>query len=136
MTVRCATSRSAASMASASSRSAPLTDSMSTIRAASVPAGCERSRGTAAQPLTGLADELAINIDGEGRFYVGKLERSPEALEQELRAAANRYADQSVIIRGEADGPYQHVMTVLNICHRAGITNLRLANRALTGTTP
>lgn len=96
----------------------------------------ELPKVTSAQPLTGLPDELVVNIDGEGRFYLGKTERSPEALEAELRAAAGRYADQAVMVRGEADGPYQHVMTVLNICHRAGITNLRLANRALSGAAP
>lgn len=96
----------------------------------------ELPKVTSAQPLTGLPDELVVNIDGEGRFFLGESERSPDALETELRAAAQRYADQAVMIRGEAGGPYQHVMTALNICHRAGISNLRLANRALTGAAP
>jgi len=96
----------------------------------------ELPKVTAAQPLTGLPDEIVINVTKEGTLYLGKEERSPDELEQELRAAADRYAEQSVMIRGEADGPYQHVMTALNVCHRAGITNLRLANRALTGSTP
>lgn len=96
----------------------------------------ELPKVTAAQPLTGLPDELVINIDREGRFYLGDVERSPEALEEELRAAAGRYADRSVVIRGDGDGLYQPVMTAMNICDRAGISKLRLANRALTGTTP
>lgn len=96
----------------------------------------ELPKVTSAQPLTGLPDELVINVTEEGRLYLGREERTAEELEQELRAAVGRYAEQAVIIRGEADGPYQHVMTVLNICHRAGITNLRLANRALTGSAP
>ena len=91
---------------------------------------------TAAQPLTGLPDELVINVTRDGTFYLGQEERTEDSLEQALRTAVARYADQEVMIRGEADGPYQHVMTVLNICNRAGITNLRLANRAVSGAAP
>jgi biopolymer transport protein ExbD len=96
----------------------------------------ELPKVTAAQPLTGLPDEIIVNVSQDGTIYLGKQQQTPEALEQELRAAVTRYKDQEVMIRGEADGPYQHVMTVLNICHRAGITNLRLANRTLTGGSP
>lgn len=96
----------------------------------------ELPRVTAAQPLTGLPDELVINIAGDGSMYLGKQPRTADELETELRAAVARYADQAVMIRGEADGPYQHVMTALNICHQAGISNLRLANRVLSGAGP
>jgi len=96
----------------------------------------ELPKVTAAQPLTGLPDEIVVNVSGDGTIYLGKQQRTADALEQELRAAVTRYKEQEVMIRGEADGPYQHVMTVLNICHRAGITNLRLANRAVTGASP
>lgn len=96
----------------------------------------ELPKVTAAQPLTGLPDEIVVNVSADGTIYLGKEQRTSEVLEEELRAAVIRYAEQEVMIRGEADGPYQHVMTVLNICHRAGITNLRLANRALTGASP
>ena len=96
----------------------------------------ELPKVTAAQPLTGLPDEIVVNVSRDGTIYLGKQQRTADALEQELKAAVTRYKDQEVMIRGEADGPYQHVMTVLNICHRAGITNLRLANRALSGASP
>ncbi|MBL8851340.1 MAG: biopolymer transporter ExbD, partial [Planctomycetaceae bacterium] len=96
----------------------------------------ELPRVTAAQPLTGLPDELVINIAGDGSMYLGKQPRTADELETELRAAVARYADQAVMIRGEAEGPYQHVMTALNICHQAGISNLRLANRVLSGAGP
>jgi biopolymer transport protein ExbD len=69
-------------------------------------------------------------------MYLGKQPRTADDLETELRAAVARYAEQSVLIRGEAEGPYQHVMTALNICQRAGATNLRLANRVTSGASP
>mgnify|MGYP002624319898 CR=1 len=84
---------------------------------------------TEAQPLMSLPDELVVNVSRDGRFFLGERGVSPEELEGELRAAGQRYTDQSVVIRADAAGPYQHVMTVLNICHRAGISNIQLANR-------
>lgn len=96
----------------------------------------ELPRVTTAQPLTGFPDELVINVTQDGSLYLGQQPRSPAELEQDLQAAVARYAEQGVLIRGAADGPYQHVMTVLNLCHRAGVTNLRLANRVETGAMP
>jgi biopolymer transport protein ExbD len=96
----------------------------------------ELPRVTAAQPLTGVPDELVINVARDGSMYLGKQPRTADELEIELRAAVARYAEQSVLIRGEAEGPYQHVMTALNICQRAGATNLRLANRVTSGASP
>jgi biopolymer transport protein ExbD len=96
----------------------------------------ELPKVTAAQPLTGLPDEIVVNVARDGSIYLGKQQRTPDALELELKAAVARYKDQEVMIRGDADGAFQHVMTVMNICHRAGITNLRLANRLLGGESP
>lgn len=57
-----------------------------------------------AQPLTALPDELVVNVDGEGRIYIEDRELTTDQLEQELTAARERYADQAVVIRGDADG--------------------------------
>ena len=88
---------------------------------------------TDARPLTNLPDEILINVSRDGRFYVGRQERTPQELEAELLAAAARYKDQAVVIRGDGEGRYQYVMTALNICHRASITNVQLANEVGSG---
>lgn len=88
---------------------------------------------TDARPLTNLPDEILINVSRDGRFYVGRRERTPQELETELATAAQRYKDQAVVIRGDGDGRYQHVMTALNICYRANITNVQLANEVGSG---
>ncbi|MFG0335573.1 MAG: ExbD/TolR family protein [Maioricimonas sp. JB049] len=82
-----------------------------------------------AQPLTALPDELVVSVDGEGRIYIEDRELTSNELQQELIAARERYADQAVVIRGDADGPYQNVMTILSICKEARIRNVQLANR-------
>lgn len=86
-----------------------------------------------AQPLTSLPDEIVVNVDREGGFVVNGELRTIEQLEEDLRAARSRYADQVVVIRGDGTGPYQNVMTVLNLCRRAQITNVQLANRLQDG---
>lgn len=87
-----------------------------------------------AQPLTDLPDEMTVNIKSDGTVYLGQEVRTMEQLEQDLIEAQKRYADQVVVIRGDAEGPYQHVMTVLNMCKRARISNIQLANRIEQGT--
>lgn len=82
-----------------------------------------------AQPLTSLPDEIVINVADTGDLTVNGQRRSLEELERALKSARQNYADQAVLIRGEGDGPYQHVMNVLAVCHRAKISVVSLANR-------
>jgi biopolymer transport protein ExbD len=91
---------------------------------------------TDAQPLTGLPDEIVVNVTGDGQIFVGQEPRTREALEMDLRDAVARYRDQTVVIRGDGEGPYQHVMTVLNLCRRTGVTNVQLASRLETAMGP
>lgn len=82
-----------------------------------------------ARPLTALPDEIVVNVTKDGALYLAGEQRTVLEVEQELKAAKKRYANQSVIIRGDGSGPYQNVMTILNLCKRAQITNVQLANR-------
>ncbi|MCG6155471.1 ExbD/TolR family protein [Rubinisphaera margarita] len=82
-----------------------------------------------ALPLTDLPDEIVVSIAKSGEMFLGEQAITLEELESRLQQAKERYADQSVIVRGDAAGEYQNVMDVLAVCHRVGITNLSLANR-------
>ncbi|QDT31625.1 MULTISPECIES: ExbD/TolR family protein [Thalassoglobus] len=86
-----------------------------------------------AQPLTALPDELIVNVANDGSIFLGGEAKTVEELEKDLRAARERYPEQTVIIRGDGPGPYQHVMTVLNICNRAKIKSIQLANQIKEG---
>ncbi|WP_437229151.1 ExbD/TolR family protein [Planctomicrobium sp. SH661] len=88
---------------------------------------------TEAQPLTALPDELTVSVQSDGTIHLGGETKTIDELELELTAAQQRYADQVVVIRGDGTGPYQHIMTVLNICRRAKITNIQLANQVEKG---
>lgn len=86
-----------------------------------------------ARPLTATPDEIIVNVQKDGTITIGANRRSVNELEADLRLAQSRYADQLVVVRGDATGEYQHVMTVLNACRRARITNIQLANRLEKG---
>jgi biopolymer transport protein ExbD len=82
-----------------------------------------------AEPLTGAPDALTVSIHRDGGIALNERTVTQAELERELRAAQTRYARQAVVVRGDGPGPYQHVMTVLDICRRAQIVNIQLANR-------
>ena len=84
-----------------------------------------------ALPLSELPDEIVVNVIKTGELYLGETLVSLEELEKELVAAHERYNDQAIVVRGDAQGSYQNIMNVLSLCHRVGITNLSLANRVI-----
>jgi len=82
-----------------------------------------------ARPLTALPDEIIINVKSDGTMFIkGKQKELPE-LEADLRLAAKRYSDQVVRIRGDGEGPYQHVMSTLSLCQKAGLSKIKLDAR-------
>ncbi len=85
-----------------------------------------------AQPLTSLPDEITINVSSDGELQVDGVEMTLQELENRLQTAKKNYSDQSVIVRGDANGAYQNVMDVLAACNRSGIQAVSLANRLST----
>nr|ABX10639.1 biopolymer transport protein [uncultured planctomycete 3FN] len=80
----------------------------------------------AAQPLTTLPDEIVVMVSRDGAVLLdGKSTSLPE-LETRLKQAKKNYADQAVVVRGDGQGVYQHVMDVMGVCHRAAITHINL----------
>lgn len=82
------------------------------------------------QPLTSLPDDLTVNVRRNGEIWYSGQKQTLPKLEAELQAARRNFPDQSVVIRGEGDGRYQHVMDVLAACRRAGIRAISLAHRS------
>jgi biopolymer transport protein ExbD len=82
-----------------------------------------------AQPLTAPPDDIVINVFPDGRLVINQETLSAAGLEKMLKAAQKRYANQSVLIRGDGKGTYQSIMDVLSICQRAQIHNYSLATQ-------
>lgn len=80
-------------------------------------------------PLTSAPDEITVNVREDGGLIVKGELLTLDQLETALKAAKENFPDQAVVIRGEGDGRYQHVMDVLNTCQRAQISSVSLAGR-------
>lgn len=89
-----------------------------------------------AQPLTSPPEEIIINVFADGRIVVREDTLTLPQLQGFLEQARTRYAQQAVLIRGDGQGVYQHVMDVLSACQRAKIANFSLAAQTRTETAP
>ena len=72
--------------------------------------------------------EQIINVTEDGRIIVNSVEMSDDELLESLSAVAELRADQSIILRGDKATDYEHIVRVLNICHKAKIYNVAFAS--------
>ena len=89
-----------------------------------------------AAPLTAAPDDLALTIVKPGVVAVGESTYDLPGLSTLLREARDRYADQGVVVRGDAALSYQDLADVLSTCDGAGIRNVRLPVRPVAGDGP
>jgi biopolymer transport protein ExbD len=82
-----------------------------------------------AAPLTAAPDDLALTIVKPGLVALGEATYDLSALSVLLKDARDRYANQGVVIRGDASLNYQDLADVLSTCDEAGIRNVRLPVR-------
>ena len=82
-----------------------------------------------AAPLTSTPEDLTLTILAPGKVALGEEVLDLARLSTALREARGRYADQGVLVRGEAKLSYQDVADVLSACESAGIRNVRLPVR-------
>ena len=82
-----------------------------------------------AGPLTAAPEDVALTVVRPGLVAVGSKTYDLAALATFLSQARQRYADQGVVIRGDAGLNYQDLADVLSACDSAGIRNVRLPVR-------
>jgi len=83
-----------------------------------------------AQPLISRPKELFINIDQDGRYYVGGKTLTLSQLEKTLIDAWSANPSRTtVIIRADERCRLQSVVSAINACKKAHITDYRLATR-------
>ncbi|WP_165070341.1 ExbD/TolR family protein [Paludisphaera rhizosphaerae] len=83
-----------------------------------------------AAPLTAAPDDLVLTVVAPGKVAVGEDVHDLGSLTALLTRARSRYANQGVMIRGEATLAYQDLADVLSVCDTAGIRNVRLPVRS------
>jgi biopolymer transport protein ExbD len=87
-----------------------------------------------AMPLSVRPRELFINIDAQGRYFVGGRFVNVAELEELLQqAAANNPGRQTVIVRADKRCTWQPIVTAMNLCVRVGIRDHRVTTAEPSG---
>ncbi len=77
---------------------------------------------TEALPASIQPNELVININKEGKFFIDGAFRQVEQVEQILRRAqANNPLTQTVVIRGDREADWEQVAVAISLCKKVGI---------------
>ena len=71
--------------------------------------------------------EVILNVKRDGTIVLNRRTLSPEELLEHLKGISKLYPDQAVILRGDQQASYQHVVKVLDICREANIWNVAFA---------
>ncbi len=79
--------------------------------------------------LAAAPEKKVINVFGDGRISLDDQFVTLGALEARLAAAKSEYADLGVVVRGDSEGRFQEVASVLNACRKAGISDMGISVR-------
>ncbi len=86
-----------------------------------------------ARPLIAKPRELFVNVTQDGRYMIAAQELNANQLYGALlQAYSDNPLRQTVIIRADKRCPWEHVMTVMNLCNKAKIKDYRVT--AMDGT--
>jgi biopolymer transport protein ExbD len=83
-----------------------------------------------ASPASAAPDDLILVISQRGVVSIDDSSYDLDQLVSRLSEARTSYANQGVVIRGDAALPYQDLADVLSACDEAGIRNVRLPVRS------
>lgn len=81
------------------------------------------------QALTPAPERRVVNVYRDGRIALDRDFVSLEQLVARLSEARREYADLGVMVRGDAEGPFQNVARVLGACRQAGIREMGISVR-------
>ena len=75
-----------------------------------------------AKPHIAKPDEVFVNIDRDGKYFIDGARLDVESMRRLLdKAATDNPADQTVIIRADKNCAWDHVVAAIDVCHQAGI---------------
>jgi biopolymer transport protein ExbD len=81
---------------------------------------------TEAKPFTSKPNELYVNIDRSGQFFVEGRFVSLDQLDQLLRTASVNNPSQTVRIRADQEVQHKYLVTVINAVVKAGVRDYRI----------
>lgn len=81
----------------------------------------------AAQTAQPHSTEVVINVKADGSMTVANSVLDEKELYSLLRELVVQFPNEKVIIRGDKDVPYQHIVTAMDTASLAGIKDIRLS---------
>ena len=91
---------------------------------------------TDAPTMTAAPERRRINVYRDGQISLDGQTVTLEQLTEQLSASRHEYAGLGVIVRGDAEGAFQNVASVLNACRRAGIAEMGISVRMASDPSP
>jgi biopolymer transport protein ExbD len=84
-----------------------------------------------AVPMTMEPQVMIVGIDEEGKFVIEGKTLPIDEVESTIRQAViNNPVNQTVIIRGDKRVPFQHVVSVMDICQRLKVPTYKVTTSA------
>ena len=71
--------------------------------------------------------EIVVNVNKEGAITIEGIERSEEETLEMFRNIVAAYPDQALVLRGDKEASFDHIVKVLNLCKEANIWNISFA---------
>ena len=84
-------------------------------------------KASAAKEKTAPIGDVIVNVKADGNVVVNRRTLSSAELSDLLKSLVKLNSEQAVVIRGDEAGAYKNIISVLNICSEAGITNVAFA---------
>jgi biopolymer transport protein ExbD len=84
-------------------------------------------KASAAKERSAPIGDVVVNVKADGNVVVNRRTLTEPDLTTLLKGLVQLNADQAVIIRGDEAGAYKNIVSVLNICSEAGVTNVAFA---------
>ena len=71
--------------------------------------------------------EIVVNVKKEGGIIIEGVERTEVETLEMFKSIVAAYPDQALILRGDKDASFDHIVKVLNLCKEANIWNISFA---------
>jgi biopolymer transport protein ExbD len=84
-------------------------------------------KASAAKEKSAPIGDVVVNVKADGNVVVNHRILTGPDLTTLLKGLVQLNADQAVIIRGDEAGAYKNIVSVLNFCSEAGVTNVAFA---------
>ncbi|MGI8891599.1 MAG: ExbD/TolR family protein [Chthoniobacterales bacterium] len=84
-------------------------------------------KATTATQNTAPVGDVIVNVKADGNVVVNRRTLSRPDLTKLLKGLVALNPNQAIVIRGDETGAYKHIVSVLDICSEAGVTNVAFA---------